>query len=50
MKTFCDFASALGWVALSRKMVANLQQFYDQEKMFRIAGDLMQGTKFVNGR
>ena len=48
MKTFCDFASALGWSRLSRKMVANLQQFYDQEKMFRIAGDLMQGTKFVN--
>lgn len=48
MKTFCDFASAMGFSKLSRKMVANLQQFYDQSKMFRIAGDLLQGTRFIN--
>jgi hypothetical protein len=48
MKTYCDFASALGWSQLSRKMIANCQQFYDGTKMFRIAGDLFEGTKFVN--
>ena len=47
MKTFCDFASAMGFTRLSNKLVANLQQFYDGEKMFRIAGDLMVGTKFI---
>lgn len=48
LKTFCDWASLTGWGPLGLKLVANAQQFYSGEKMFKIAGDLMTGSRFLN--
>lgn len=49
LKIQAEFDSAQGFQPLAQKMLQNTQQFYDAEKMFRIAGDLMvEGQEFVN--
>lgn len=40
LKTNAEFFSALGWSTMSQMMVQNTQQYYSQEKKFRIVGDL----------
>lgn len=40
LKTNAEYMSAMGWGPLSQMMLQNTQQFYDQERQFRIAGDL----------
>lgn len=42
LKTACEYASAMGFSPLSRKLVSNTQQRYDGEKQFKIAGDLIR--------
>jgi len=39
LKTTCEYASAMGFAPLSLKLLANTQQKYDKEQIFRIAGD-----------
>ncbi len=41
LKTNAEYYSALGWAPLAQMMLQNSQQFYDLEKKFKIAGDLM---------
>jgi hypothetical protein len=41
LKTNAEYMSAMGWQPLAQMMLQNTQQFYDVEKQFRIAGDLM---------
>ena len=41
LKTPAEYASAVGWGPLSAMMLQNTQQLYEDEKMFRIAGNLM---------
>lgn len=50
LKTCAELFSAQGWAPLSQMMVSNTQQYYDEEKQFKIAGDLMQSTapNFMN--
>jgi hypothetical protein len=47
LKTFSEFNSALGWQPLSMVLLQNTQQYYDDEQTFRVAGDLLQGAKYV---
>lgn len=42
LKTHSEFNSALGFSPLSQMLLTNTQQLYDDEKQFRIAGDLTQ--------
>lgn len=44
LKTMCEWFSAQGWDPLSMQLVQNTQQYYDDEKKFKIAGDLMAGA------
>lgn len=45
LKTPAEYASATGWAPLAQMMLQNTQQLYDDEKKFRIAGNLMlEGT------
>lgn len=50
LKTNAEFFSAMGWSSASQMMVQNSQQYYDQEKKFRIVGDLAQeaGAAFMD--
>lgn len=49
LKTQCEWWSATGWNSLTMKLIQRSQQFYDQEKKFRLVGDLAQfSTEFVN--
>jgi len=41
LRTFSEYNSALGWDPLSQVLVQNSQQFYDVERQYKIAGDLM---------
>lgn len=41
-KTEAEFASAQGWAPHSQKLVQNTQQFYDGDKQFKLAGNLME--------
>lgn len=41
LKTPAEYASAVGWGPLSSMMLQNTQQLFEDEKMFRIAGDLL---------
>ena len=41
LKTPAEYASAVGWGPLSAMMLQNTQQLYDEEKNFRIAGNLI---------
>lgn len=40
LKTLAEFFSAQGWSPMTQMMVQNTQQFYDQQKKFKIVGDL----------
>lgn len=49
LKTFSEYNSALGWSPLSQVLLQNTQQEFDMERLFRVAGDLLQpNTNFVN--
>lgn len=48
LKTAAEYFSATGWDSLSEVLVQNSQQLFDEERQFRIAGNLMQGREFVN--
>lgn len=39
LKTVCEFFSAMGFSPLAQKLVQQSQQFYSEEKAFRIVGD-----------
>lgn len=41
LKTPAEYASAVGWGPLASMMLQNTQQLYDGEKMFRLAGGLV---------
>jgi hypothetical protein len=43
LKTFTEYNSSMAWSPLSQMMLQNTQQYYDEAKMFKIAGDLMRG-------
>ena len=49
MKTIAEMQSAMGFAPLAEMLVANSQQYYDQELKLRIVGDLMldAGQNFV---
>ncbi|UCE50135.1 MAG: hypothetical protein JSW47_08230 [Phycisphaerales bacterium] len=58
LKTPAEYASAVGWGPMTEMMLQNTQQLYEDEKMFRIAGNLlfagqqqamMQGQQPQNG-
>ena len=44
LKTTSEFFSFMGWAPLVQMQVQNSQQYYDEEKKFRIVGDLLQGA------
>jgi hypothetical protein len=49
LKTNTEYFSAMGFMPLAQKLVQNTQQFYDMDRKFRIAGDLLAGApSFVN--
>lgn len=49
LKTLSEFNSALGWTPLAQVLVQNTQQYYDGQKQFRIAGDLIEpGMRFLD--
>jgi len=49
LKVHTEFFSAQGFSFLGQKLVQNTQQYYDIEKMFRIAGPLIQRAQnFIN--
>lgn len=45
LKTNAEFFSATGWAPMAAKLLQNTQQLYDQEQMYRVAGDLLTGAK-----
>lgn len=47
LKTLCEYFSASGFAPLAQKLVQNTQQFYDQELLFRIAGQSMNQSPFI---
>lgn len=56
LKTPAEYASAVGWGPLSQMQVQNTQQLYEDDKMFRIAGNMLsqgqgqqQGEQPLNG-
>jgi hypothetical protein len=40
LKTTTEFFSAMGWTMLDQMMLQNTQQYYNDQKKYRIAGDL----------
>jgi len=40
LKTPAEYASAVGWGPIASMMLQNTQQLYDEEKMFKIAGNM----------
>lgn len=42
LKTQCEWWSACGWGPLAQKLVQRQQQFYSQEKKYRLVGDVAQ--------
>jgi hypothetical protein len=42
LRTFCEWNSALAWAPLAQVLLQNTQQNYDEQRMFRIAGDAMR--------
>jgi hypothetical protein len=49
LKTTSEYYSAIGWSPHAQKLLQNTQQFYDQQKQFRLAGDLIKGqSAFVD--
>ena len=49
LKTTSEFFSAMGWDPMAMMLVANSQQYYDEEQKFRIVGDLAReaGEEFM---
>ena len=49
LKTSSEFMSAMGWGPMSQMLVQNTQQMFDEERAFRIVGDLAQeaGKEFI---
>lgn len=47
LKTNCEYFSSLGFAPLSQMLLQNTQQFYDEEKKFKLTGDLAQGPAFA---
>jgi hypothetical protein len=45
LKTHAEWMSAVGWAPHATMMLQNTQQFYDLEREFRIAGDLVNTTR-----
>lgn len=43
LKTLAEVNSALGWAPLAIMMLQNTQQYYDEVKKLKIAGDLLSG-------
>ncbi len=43
LKTSSEYFSAMGFTELAAMMLSNTQQYYSQEKRFRIVGDLVEG-------
>lgn len=41
LKTPAEYASAVGWGPMSSMMLQNTQQLYDDDKMFKIAGNML---------
>jgi hypothetical protein len=41
LKTLAEFWSAVGFEPLSQRLLQSTQQYYDGQKMFKVAGDLM---------
>lgn len=41
LKTLAEYQSAVGFNPLAQMLVQNTQQYFEDEKMFRVAGDLM---------
>lgn len=48
LKTNSEYFSAVGWTPFAMKLLQNTQQRYDGEQMFKIAGDLINGPRFIN--
>lgn len=49
LKTQCEWYSAVGWSPMIQKLVQRTQQFYTQEKKFRLVGDQAQfGPSFLD--
>lgn len=48
LKTEAEYMSAMGWDPLSQMMLQQTQQYYTEEKQFRILGDLTGEAPFVN--
>jgi hypothetical protein len=44
LKMHAEYNGALGWNSLSQMLLQNTQQYYDQEKKFKIAGNMMNGA------
>lgn len=49
LKTTAEWWSATGWSPMVQKLIQQTQQLYDEERKFRIVGDLAQfkGTNFL---
>jgi hypothetical protein len=49
LKTITEYISAMGISTLAQRMILDSQQFYDQQKKFKIVGDLAQmaGPQFM---
>lgn len=47
LKTISEFFSASGFDSTAQLLVSNTQQYYDGERKFKIAGDLMQSAAKV---
>jgi hypothetical protein len=48
MKTHAEYDSALGFDLHSQMLVANTQQYYDMEQMFRLSGDIVGKENLIN--
>ena len=43
LKTFAEYNSAQGWAPLSEALLQNTQQLLDEDRQYKIAGDLLRG-------
>jgi hypothetical protein len=49
LKTSTEYFSAMGFAPLAQKLLQNTQQYYDDLKQFRVAGDLVnRGQTFID--
>jgi hypothetical protein len=47
LKTLSEYWSAIGFGPHAQMLVQNTQQYYDNSQMFKVAGDLLEGTEFM---